>query len=107
MDRRLVRTAAGWRRRDYWGGVNVWQRCNRAATLLSASSGPKLGGTSVAPRLRETIMTKVFVYSTALAAGLILPSAAAAQSPPSSCPPGSWFCVQPPDAQAAPPGGAV
>ena len=52
-------------------------------------------------------MTKVFVYSTALAAGLILPSAAVAQSPPSSCPPGSWFCVQPPDAQAAPPGGAV
>jgi hypothetical protein len=51
-------------------------------------------------------MKKAFFGSSSLAAGLLVPAAALAE-PPSSCPPGSWFCAEPPQAQAAPAGSAV
>jgi hypothetical protein len=52
-------------------------------------------------------MTKLALPSTALALVLAFPAAAAAQTAPSqattsSCPPGSWFCTEPPPQQAAP-----
>lgn len=52
-------------------------------------------------------MKKLLFRSAAITAGLIAPSAAYAQSPPTSCPPGSWFCAEPPDAQSAPAGSPV
>ncbi len=77
-------------------------------TLLLGCMGLKLGGTSVAaPGAGPHTMAKLFLCVTALATGLTLPSVAGAQSAPSSCPPGSWFCVQPPQAEAAPAGSPV
>jgi hypothetical protein len=52
-------------------------------------------------------MMKALFRSTAVATGLALSSPAAAQSAPSSCPPGSWFCAEPPQEQASPAGSAV
>jgi hypothetical protein len=53
-------------------------------------------------------MTKFVLSSTALAVVLAVPAVAAAQTAPSngggSCPPGSWFCTEPPQPQAAPAG---
>ncbi len=52
---------------------------------------------------------KLVVSSSVLAFVLAIPGVAAAQSAPggSSCPPGSWFCAEPPDAKAAPAGKPV
>jgi len=51
-------------------------------------------------------MTKLALSSTALALVLAVPAVAAAQTAPShaqaSCPPGSWFCTEPPQQQATP-----
>jgi opacity protein-like surface antigen len=54
---------------------------------------------------------KFVVLSSAVALVLAIPAVAAAQSAPasqpSSCPPGSWFCVPPADAQPVPAGKPV
>lgn len=49
-------------------------------------------------------MTKAYLSSTLLALSLGMPATAGAQSAPSasSCPPGSWFCAEPPQEQTAP-----
>jgi opacity protein-like surface antigen len=54
-------------------------------------------------------MTKSLLSSTAFAFVLALPAAAAAQSAPGggSCPPGSWFCAEPPQQRATPAGQPV
>jgi hypothetical protein len=55
-------------------------------------------------------MKKALLSSMALASVLSVPAVAAAQSAPSgsaSCPPGSWFCAQPPQEHAAPAGQPV
>jgi hypothetical protein len=54
-------------------------------------------------------MTKAILSSTVLAVALAIPATAAAQSTPNggSCPPGSWFCADAPEQQAAPAGRPV
>jgi hypothetical protein len=57
-------------------------------------------------------MTKSLLSTTALALAIAFPATAAAQQapqspPPSSCPPGSWFCAEAPQQQAAPAGEPV
>jgi hypothetical protein len=54
-------------------------------------------------------MTKTILSATALAIVSAIPAAASAQSAPdaSSCPPGSWFCAQPPQEEATPAGKPV
>jgi opacity protein-like surface antigen len=57
-------------------------------------------------------MTKLLSSHAALALVLAIPAVAAAQTAPSSggqssCPPGSWFCAQPPQQQPAPAGQQV
>jgi hypothetical protein len=56
-------------------------------------------------------MTKFVLSSTALALVLAVPAVASAQTAPAngsgSCPPGSWFCAEPPQPQAVPAGQAV
>lgn len=55
-------------------------------------------------------MTKTSIlFSTVLAAAMAVPLTAAAQSSPagSSCPPGSWFCAEPPQEHPAPTGKLV
>ena len=51
-------------------------------------------------------MMKAFLSSTLTALALVAPGTAGAQSEPSasSCPPGSWFCAEPPQEQTAPAG---
>jgi len=54
-------------------------------------------------------MTKTLLSATALAFAIAIPTAARAQPAPdaSPCPPGSWFCAQPPQEEATPAGKPV
>jgi opacity protein-like surface antigen len=56
-------------------------------------------------------MIKSVLFSSALALGLAVPAVAAAQAAPGggggSCPPGSWFCAEPPQQRATPAGQPV
>ena len=54
-------------------------------------------------------MAKLLVFTPALALALAIPAVASAQSAPQpgACPPGSWFCGEAPQQQAAPAGEPV